>query len=108
MPARRDLNVYRGDTWTHEVRFVDSAENPIDVSAWTFASQVRRKWDGDIVIPFSVNAANASSGVVVFSVAAPDTDIDPGRYRYDVERTQSGVVQTLVAGRLTVTGDITQ
>lgn len=108
MPARRDLNVYRGDTWTHEVRFVDGAGAPIDVSAWTFASQVRRKWDGEIIVPFAVNVVNAATGVVVFSVAAPDTDIDPGQYRYDAERTQSGVVQTLVAGRLVVTGDITQ
>lgn len=108
MPARRDLNVYRGDTWTHEVRFVDASENPINVSAWTFASQVRRKWNGDIVVPFAVNAVNAATGVVVFSVAAPDTDIDPGHFRYDVERSQGGTVETVVAGRLVVTGDITQ
>jgi hypothetical protein len=108
VPARRDLDVYRGDTWTHEIRFVDALENPVDVSAWVFASQVRRSWKGDIVVPYSVDASAAAAGVVVFFVGAPDTELDPGSYRYDVERTQGGVVETVLKGRLVVTGDITQ
>jgi hypothetical protein len=108
MPARRDLDFYRSDTWTHEVRFVDANEAPVNVSAWTFASQVRRRSSSDLIVSFAVDASQAASGVIVFSVGANATDIDAGRYKYDVQRSLGGVVQTVVEGAVTVSGDITQ
>jgi len=108
MPARRDLEFYRSDTWTHEVRFVDVDDNPVDVSAWSFASQVRRRTSSDLIVSFQVDSSLASTGTIVFTVQAPLTDIEAGRYRYDVERTQGNVVQTVVQGGVVVSGDITR
>ncbi len=108
MPARRDLEFYRSDTWTHEVRFVDGDGDPVDVSAWSFASQVRRRTSSDLIVSFQVDVSAASNGVVAFFVPAPSTDIEAGRYRYDVERTLGGVVQTVVEGLVVVSGDITR
>jgi len=108
MPARRDLEFYRSDTWTHEVRFVDGDDNPINVSAWTFASQVRRRVSSDIIVSFNADVSAAATGVIVFSVGAPVADVEAGKYRYDVERSLNGVVQTVVEGLVVVSGDITR
>ena len=109
-PALRDVDAYQGDTFVHELRFVDSAGAPISVVGRTFSSQVRRRWsDATVEATFTVNTANAATGVVTFTLsAATVAALEPCEYRYDIQQNVGGVILTLVRGKFTVTGEITR
>ena len=109
-PAPRDLNAYQGDDFTHEVKFVDSAGAPVSVVGRTFASQVRRRWsDTTIDATFTVDASNAATGVVVFTLSsATMTAFEPGTYRYDLQQVSGGRKLTLLKGKFVVDGEITR
>jgi hypothetical protein len=110
MPGTRDLDVYRGDDFAHTVTFTDAAGAPINVSARTFASQLRRYPDTSVIAAtFGVDMTNAATGVVVFTLADTVTStLDAGPYVYDVQQTDSGTVTTMLAGDVTVAADVTR
>ena len=110
MAARRDLEIYQGDTFTHEIRIVDADGDPINVSGKTFESQIRRRSSYDTIeATFSVDMTNAATGVVVFTIdAATCADLETGVHRYDVHQIVGGVVLTLVFGRVDVRGEVTR
>ncbi len=110
MPATRNLDIYRGDDFAHTVTFEDEAGAPLDVSASTFASQLRRYPDTSIIAAtFAVNMSAAATGVVVFTLGdAVTATLDPGPYAYDVQQTDDGKVTTMLAGDVTVAADVTR
>lgn len=110
MAARRDLEAYQGDTFTHEIRMQDSNGNPLNVAGSTFASQVRRRADYTTVeAVFSVDMTNAATGVVVFTLSSVQTaGLLAGRYRYDVHQTTGSTVLTLTYGNFEVRGEVTR
>ena len=110
MAARRDLEVYQGDTFTHEIRIVDASGDPINVAGRTFESQVRRRSSYDTIeATFAVDMSQAATGVVVFTIdAATCADLETGVHRYDVHQIVSGVFLTLVYGRVNIRGEVTR
>jgi hypothetical protein len=110
MPGTRNLDIYRGDDFAHTVTFEDDTGAPINVSARTFASQLRRYPDTTVIAAtFGVNMAGAATGVVVFTLADTVTStLDAGPYVYDVQQTDSGTVATMLAGDVTVAADVTR
>lgn len=96
----------RGDTWTLEVEFPGN-----DLSGWTWACQWRvHPSSEDVFATASVDTSQADEGLVTFTVAASVTaEIEPpATYHWDVNRTASGVVETVVAGRVEVYWDVTR
>jgi hypothetical protein len=110
MPGTRDLDVYRGDDFSHSVTFKDVNGAVINVSARTFASQLRRYPDTSVIAAtFGVDMTNAATGIVVFTLADTVTStLDAGPYVYDVQQTDSGTVTTMLAGDVTVAADVTR
>jgi hypothetical protein len=110
MPGTRDLDVYRGDDFAHTVTFKDVNGAVINVSSRSFSSQLRRYPDTSVIAAtFGVDMTNATTGVVVFTLADTVTsDLDPGPYVYDVQQTDSGTVTTMLAGDVTVAADVTR
>jgi hypothetical protein len=51
---------------------------------------------------------DSGGDVVTLRVAPPDSEVEPGEYRWDLERDGNGIVQTVLAGRVSVKGDITR
>ena len=109
MAARRDLEAYQGDTFTHEIRMQNSG-NPINVSGSTFASQVRKRANySTIEATFSVDMTNAATGIVVFTLSASQTaGLLAGRYRYDVHQITGSTVLTLTYGNFELRGEVTR
>lgn len=105
--GRRDLSFVRGDAWTHTVRFVDAAGDPLDVSGFTFGAQVRRRWSSALVAEFTITV-EAAGDLITLRLDPPDSEVEPGGYRWDLERQQNGLPFTVLAGKLTVVGDITR
>jgi len=108
--GQRDITVYQGDTYVHEIRIKNSANTAINITSRTYAGQVRkRRSSDDVSAIFTANITDAANGVVVFSLSTSDTaSLRSGSYVYDFQETNSGVITTLLTGNLTVTGEVTR
>ena len=110
MPATRDIDIYRGDDFSHTVTITNTAGSAIDVSGRTYTSQLRRYPDSSTVAAtFTVAMGSAATGVVVFTLADTVTaGLEPGPYRYDIQQDNGGTLTTLLAGQATVSADVTR
>jgi hypothetical protein len=106
-----DLALYKGDSGKFRVTVTDDAGAPINVSTAT--------WDADI----RVNAADAGTPVANFTVtpvggdtssvdvaisAANSASLAVATYYYDLQMTLSGLVTTLITGKVFVTQDVSR
>jgi len=105
--GRRDLSFTRNDSWVHTGRFVDRAGDPLDVSGFVWAAQVRRRWSTDLVAEFVVSL-EPSGDLLTLRVDPPDSEVEPGEYRWDLKRRANGNPKTILAGKVTVVGDVTR
>ena len=110
MAATRDISVYQGDTYAHELRIKDSANANVNITSRTYTGQIRKKRNSDtITATFTSTLTNAANGVVVMSLTSSNTaNISAGSYVYDFQETNGETVTTLITGVCTVTGDVTR
>jgi hypothetical protein len=110
MAATRDIDIYKGDTYAHELRLKDSSNAVINISTRSYTGQIRKKRNSDIVLlDFAASITNGANGVVVFSLTPVQTaTLSAGVYVYDFQEVNASVVTTLVTGNVTVTGDVTR
>lgn len=102
MAARRNLKIYQGDDYTHEVVFGE------DVSDREFLSQIRDE-NNNLVAEFDVDMVDAGNGNVFFGLThAVVSDIASGVYVYDVQQTTDAGVLTLLKGRVVVEEEVSR
>jgi len=106
MAARRDINIYKGDTYTHSVTLQDSNTSAIDVSARTYVAQVKNSAAStEVIASFDIDASDAENGVVVLTLSSTQTrGLKTGNYYYDLEETADSVITTLMFGDAIVSG----
>ena len=87
MAGVRDITIYKGDTYTHEVRIKNSANTAINITGRTYKAQMRKsKASDEIVISFTTTITDAANGLVTFSLTAGNSsNINVGTYYYDFE-----------------------
>lgn len=103
LPVVWDLDVYRGDSWSQEFRFLRD-DAPIDLSGATVEAWARNGVNGD-TSPLVVVVDDPTDGRVVLHM--PPDGLPWQTYAYDVEVDLDGVVQTWVRGKLRVHRDVT-
>jgi len=110
MAATRDISIYQGDTYAHELRIKDSANANVNITSRTYTGQIRKKRNSDTVIAtFSSTLTNAANGVLVMSLTSSNTaNISAGSYVYDFQETNAGAVTTLITGTCIVTGEVSR
>jgi hypothetical protein len=121
MVAQRNLSIYRGDDYSHEVTVLHSeasaadlpgidAGDPVDLSDRTWAAQIRRAPDGPDPVAFTVDPASAADGVLLLTLTAAQTTTLPRAGVWDLEGTYTadGLVETLLAGSVVCTRDVTR
>jgi hypothetical protein len=108
MAASRDISIYQGDYYTHEVRIRNSSNIAINISGRTYAAQIKKSKSSDtLVASFSAVIANASTGTLTLSMSSNITaNIDSGSYYYDLQETNGSVITTLMGGKVTIIGDV--
>jgi hypothetical protein len=108
MAASRDISIYQGDFYTHEVRIRNSANTAIDISGRTYAAQIKKSKSSDTVVAsFTAVISNASTGTLTLSMAANTTaNIDSGSYYYDLQEANGSVITTLMGGKVAIIGDV--
>jgi hypothetical protein len=110
MAAERDIEIYQGDTYVHQLSLKDSANAVINISSRTYSGQIRkRRSSSTITATFATEITDGANGVVAFSLAANITsNIASGSYVYDFQETNGAVVTTLLTGNVAVTGEVTR
>lgn len=119
-PEDLPLSIYCGDRWEHPFHFVDEAGDPVDVSGYSWAAQVRTSQTASSAeADFSFDTTDAVTGVVVMYLTKADTAalLTPGEGKssksltWDLQRTliaDPEQVRTLYSGAVTVTLDRTR
>lgn len=108
-PARYDLKLYRGDTYTWRFTFWSDDDHtvPADLTTVEIAAEIRDRSAGAKVtaLTCTLNPPN----VVDVNLAADDCGFLPVKGGWDLQLIYPGdIVRTVVAGSVQVTADITQ
>lgn len=97
--------VTQGDTFTEDLTF-ESAGTAINLTGYTFASQLRRTYPGAVVAEFGMTV---SGSTVTRTLAPAVTSGLSDTYVQDVQWTDpSGRVRTLLSGNFTVGPKVTR
>ena len=110
MAATRDISIYQGDTYAHELRIKDSANANVNITSRTYTGQIRKKRNSDTVTAtFTSTLTNAANGIVVLSLTAASTaNIASGTYVYDFQETNGATITTLITGSCTIVGEVSR
>jgi hypothetical protein len=110
MAANRDISVYQGDTYAHELRIRNSANANVTITSRTYSGQIRKKRNSDTVAAtFTSEITNGANGIVVMSLSSAATaNIAAGTYVYDFQETNGSTVTTLITGTVTVVGEVSR
>lgn len=102
-----NLKHVKGDTFLRTMRFVDSDQNPIDITGWTVfftAKDVATEADAAAEVTKTVTAhTNAALGQTQILIAASDMAILAGEYFYDIQiKKADGTIYTILRGLLII------
>lgn len=105
-PGRRDLSIYRGDTFVHRVQFNDIAGVGVDVSTFAWLAQLRGR---DVSMTFTIDSTGAGAGLILLTLSAAQTaGLRPGGYSWDLQRTIGTAIETMLYGVAVVSGDVSR
>ena len=108
MPARHDLSLYQGDSWSAQFAFQHADGSPYDLTGMTFVSQIRDGYADGAATPVNVTLAVAAN-VVTASLTSTQTQALTGqRYEWDLESTKGFDRVTWVAGSVYVAAEVTR
>jgi len=110
MAATRNITIYQGDTYAHELRIKNSSNANVNITSRTYTGQVRKKRNSDTAAAtFTSEITNAANGIVVLSLTSAQTaNIAAGTYVYDFQETNGTIITTLITGTVTVTGEVSR
>lgn len=109
MATKANLFIDQGATFYTIITLTDSNGDPIDITGYTGAAQMRKHYTSSTAKTFTVALGN-TNGTIALSMSANTTaNIEAGRYLYDVELTDgSGSVSRVFEGIVTVNPNITR
>lgn len=113
MAAKRDIEIIRGDDYAHLLTFVDENRDPIDLTGYTGAAQIRKlsSATGTPEAQFTVAFPNPTDGEVLLTLTDTQTSalvVVKCGYNWDLQLTTSGgQTITPVIGKVTVVQDVT-
>lgn len=110
MAATRNITIYQGDTYAHELRIKNSSNANVNITSRTYTGQVRKKRNSDTAAAtFTSEITNAANGIVILSLTSAQTaNIAAGTYVYDFQETNGAIITTLITGTVTVTGEVSR
>jgi hypothetical protein len=107
-PLEVDLEIYRGDTGRFRITVTQEDLSPVDLTGATWDADIRATASSPtIVTSFDVVPVDESSVDVILDETNAEL-LTSGNFFYDVEMRLGGEVITLVAGKITVTQDVSR
>jgi hypothetical protein len=110
MATISNLFVDAGANYSNIITVTASNGQPLDLTGYSVASQMRKSYQSSIAYAFTASIYNALTGKVRLQLDSNDSSLIPaGRWLYDVEITSpSGTKTRVVEGIVTVNPQITQ
>lgn len=110
MATVANIFIDQGSDYSNIVTVTASNGQPLNLTGFTVASQMRKSYSSSIAYSFNASILSASLGRVRLQLTSAQSEaIPPGRYLYDVEVTSSNGSKTrVVEGIATITPQITQ
>jgi len=109
--GKHDITLEQGATYNMQIR-VEENGSPVDVTNYTFASQIRKShYSTEVAAQFTTKLVNGPQGS--FNISLTDTEtsaVDSAfTHVYDVEITSdTGAVSRIIEGTVTVTPEVTK
>jgi hypothetical protein len=110
VPATQNIKIMRGDTEVFNISLKDSANVAINLSSSTFISQVRYERDSSTVAAaFTCVVTDPIGGVVTLTMTpVASAALNAGPAYWDLQRTEGGVVNTILSGKCTILADVSR
>jgi hypothetical protein len=110
VPSTQNLTITRGDTEVVVITMKDSTNVAINITGRTYLAQVRLTKDsGSVAAAFTCAITSAVGGQVTCTMSAVSSAaLASGKYYWDFQETNAGVVSTILAGTVTVLADVTR
>ena len=111
MAIYSNLSVDQGSTFGAEIDVTDSSGDPLDLTGYTVAGQMRKTYSSTTATNFTGQVQSATGGTVRISLSATETNaLKAGRYVYDTEitKTATGEVTRVIEGQVDVTPGVTR
>ncbi|NDB58895.1 hypothetical protein EB001_10640 [bacterium] len=110
MPATRNIEIYQGDTYAHQLVLKNNANAVINIASRTYSGQIRKRRSSDTISAnFAAEITDGANGVVVFTMTPNDTaNLRPGIYVYDFQEINGQTITTILTGNATITGEVTR
>jgi hypothetical protein len=111
--AVKNLDIVQKDTKTYRLNFTEN-DVAVDITGWTVYFTVKENFsDTDVNAKISksvvASGADAEAGIVRISLTSTDTNIDYGKYYYDLKVRQSVTsLETMLNGIFQVNKTVRQ
>lgn len=103
----------QGATWSLEVQYLDDNDDPIDLTGYTAAMQLRTDYQ---VEPANLTLTTSNGGItitgptgtiLITATATQTYNLASGIYVYDLELSSGAFKERVIQGMLTVSGEVT-
>jgi len=110
-----NFTIDQGAQYTTQIIWADSSGNPINLTGYTAAMQLRLQAASPN--PSALNLTSSNGGITITPLAgemdilmtsAQTGSLDPGFYVYDLEIALGSVVTRIIQGQITVSAQVTQ
>lgn len=109
MATKANLTIDQGATFSTSVTLTDDEDNPVDLTNYTGAAQIRKHYTSSTYTPFAVTLGGNTGSIILSLSATASGNLVAGRYVYDCEVTaNTGVVSRVVEGLITVNPQVTR
>ena len=107
MAAKREISIYQGDTYLHELRIRNSSNTAINITGRTYTGQLRKSKSSETAISFTTSITDGANGVLTFSLTPAQTsNISAGSYIYDLQEVNGQITTTLITGPAIVSREV--
>jgi len=109
MATKANLVIDQGSTFSTDLNLTDENGDPLSLTGYSANSQVRKWYSSSNVSATFTTSVNTATAIITLSLTANQTsNLDSGRYVYDVEITDGTTVSRIVEGIITVTPQVTR
>jgi hypothetical protein len=109
MAAISNLYIDQGSTFSAIITIRGSDGNPLNLTGFTVASQMRKSYGSTTAYSFNASVYDAATGKVRLQLSAEQSSlIKPGRYLYDIEITSGSNKTRVVEGLIIISAEITK
>lgn len=109
MPGKRNIEIRKGDDYSHVVTMRNST-GAINISGRTYTAQLRKiatQTNPDATLTCTVT--NGAGGEITISLSHTVTStLDTGCYKWDLQENSGGTITTILAGEARVVTDVTR